>query len=124
MSRSALRRDLDVAQFVTLSALADIEEEAGDHALSAAYRWLAEKRKWPFAVDGWYRWARAIYPWQFGASNFLHPHIILTIDRRRKLMIGLPPGHFREPSEAIVAAAEAITDCWRDGIDIDRPETP
>src|SRR5262249_58889449 len=75
----ALRRELDEGPGLTLLALADALEEDGRPEVASGLRWLAEKGKWPGAVDGRYRWQADSAQYHGNASWSLPPMAIALL---------------------------------------------
>ena len=100
-----LANDIDMDHTFLLARLADRHEELGEPWLAAAYRWLAEQRKWPMHL-------RDLWEWQSGDVDcgwgyVLHKSIY-RLFANRPGVVGYFPNQFRTPSEALRAAAEAV----------------
>lgn len=76
--RQALHHDLNEGRWITLHALADLEEEAGHVELAMRYRWLARWKRWPVEIyEAHERWAHFEITWHQRLESWIyHPSYI------------------------------------------------
>lgn len=128
--REKLLKDLDISQRITLSALADTYEEAGEPDMAAAIRWLIQEQKWPGHVQYKFRWSEDK---GYGANSFSLPRPVLLclegdkiVKRAGGLAIqtGGESARFRSPSSALVAAAKALLVAYKKDQEQPKPLPP
>lgn len=102
---------LDAEPGLTMRAIADAHEEAGEEHLARAWRWLVVHQKWPLSGRIWAK------EYVDTATWMLPPDVWDTIQPR--LLSGQVTCEYPTCSEALVAAARALADLSRRGVDLE-----